>query len=173
MIVNFATASGLDIESGASLCDVLWHVVQSTLACDDVECLRLLHRRVARDAAECHHSEAIMEIDEALEVVDHMDLKQFDQAKKDAANKLSSATAFKSEYRQRAAAVGAASASSKKGRKASAVAKIPFPHHCTQAEAKRLLPPNASVWRSLVRGEWCGHYPLHRRVTEPFVRNGS
>ena len=50
---------------------------------------------------------------------------------------------------------------------------ILFPHHCSQPEAKKMLPPGASIWRALQKGEWCGHFPPYRRVSEPFARNGS
>ena len=109
-----------------------------------------------------------MDVDEAIEVVDQMDVKNFDLAKKEAATRQQSADAFRSEYRLRAEAIAAKSAKKKKG-----VAAVLIPHHCTQPEAKRLLPPGASIWRSLKRSEWCGHYPPYRRVTEPFTRSGS
>ena len=42
-----------------------------------------------------------------------------------------------------------------------------------QSEAKRYLPPLASIWRSNKIGAWNGHKPPHRRISETFVKRSG
>eukprot|EP00969_Alexandrium_andersonii_P145211 6421438-Alexandrium_andersonii.AAC.1 len=76
---------------------------------------------------------------------------------------------FRSEYTARAQKVHS-SKSKKGGAKAS---KLVLPHHMEQRDAKKFLPPGASIWRSAARGEWNGHLPPNRRVSEPYLKHGS
>lgn len=182
-LAELAGEFGIVFESGASLADLLWCMIQNSLATSDSETLDILHKRLARDSCNSDHCAALLEIEEAIEVCDHLDSRKVNQAKKEARSSLESRSIFKEAYVRRATQVHAtAKAKASSGRRQSAAtsrstassasSQRAFPaHHCSQQEAKALLPEGASIWRSLVRGEWCGHLPPHRRVTAPFARH--
>lgn len=47
-------------------------------------------------------------------------------------------------------------------------AKEPFPNLVSQKEAKKYLPPGASIWRGRTKMTWNGHCPPRRRISEPW-----
>lgn len=76
VIADYARHFGIHLEAGSSLADVLWAMIKGALDTDDAATLALLRRRVARDASDNPHSEALMQVDEALEVIGHMDVRK-------------------------------------------------------------------------------------------------
>lgn len=179
-ISELCTYFGIAVESGAGLADMCWTMAASALGGSDQELLDILHRRVARDSNNSIFSEALLEVDEALEVIDHMDTRKVQEAQREARSSASTRAAFKSDYAQRAQTVRAANdGAPRKKRKGAASSSsvatrlVVPPHHITQQEAKQFCPPQGSVWRSLTRGEWCAHLPEYRRITAPFSRYGG
>ena len=156
-LAELAGEFGIVFESGASLADLLWCMIQNSLATSDSETLDILHKRLARDSCNSDHCAALLEIEEAIEVCDHLDSRKVNQAKKEARSSLESRSIFKEAYVRRATQVHAtAKAKASSGRRQSAAtsrstassasSQRAFPaHHCSQQEAKALLPEGASI----------------------------
>lgn len=179
-VVEYARYFGISFDPALPLIDVLWETIKASLQCTDEQALACLHMRLAKEAAETQHSEALLEIDEALEVADPMDKNRIEETKKESASKVAARKAFREHYIAKAKVVNEEAANKKKRRTASGTSsssrpapKRPIPHHCSQPEAKRLVPTGASIWRSCVRNEWCGHFPPCKRVTMSFTKWGS
>eukprot|EP00974_Lingulodinium_polyedra_P076737 7428647-Lingulodinium_polyedra.AAC.1 len=66
---------------------------------------------------------------------------------------------------------GPASKGMKKGSKTTYPEKIPS--RIPQSEAKIYMPPDSSLWRGLVRSEWCAHVRPHPRFSEPWKTSGE
>ena len=64
-------------------------------------------------------------------------------------------------------------ASAFRGKQKKTIKVITFPHLCEQRDANKYVPSGSSVWRSLKRGEWCGHNPPYVRVSASFRKSGS
>ena len=43
----------------------------------------------------------------------------------------------------------------------------------TQPEAKPLMPPGCSLWKSPAMGSWGCYFPPHKKHTVPFTRHGG
>eukprot|EP00969_Alexandrium_andersonii_P313819 13864621-Alexandrium_andersonii.AAC.1 len=80
-------------------------MVTEILGCAELQALSCIHHRAAKDANDCEHSEAVMEIDEAIDVMDPMDHERVQEAKREAQNRKDHKDSFKKEYMQKAAAV--------------------------------------------------------------------
>ena len=67
LVAGFATELKIAVEDSWSLVDLLWAVVKKTLLLDDDDVLRVLHRRIARINDMRPQSEALLEVEEAVE----------------------------------------------------------------------------------------------------------
>ena len=113
----------------------------------------------------------MLEIDEALEVLDHYDVEEVTNQQKIAQSHRSVAQTFKSEYIFRARTIR--EQSGKKGKAKKAPAKVAVPAHIPQKDAKKFLRPGAFIWLSNIRGEWNAHCAPSPRIYEPFARRGG
>jgi hypothetical protein len=168
---DFAQYFDVAFEAGISLVDLLWCMIHTILKCDDQTALDILNRRVCRGADFSRQSQSLLEVDEAWEVIDPLDTRKVDEAQKEARSAIANHRALRDDFVAKAVAVKAKEDGKNKKKKQVVVVKIKLPHHISQPEAKRYVPPGASVWRSLVRSEWCGHLPPAKRCTEPFSRH--
>lgn len=114
-----------------------------------------------------------MEADEALEVVEKMDCTAINEEKQKAAQRVVDRAELRTAYVARARCVHAADQKAKKKRGGKPAKPLVFPHTLEQHEAKRYASEGGSLWRSNTRGEWCGHFPPNKRISEPYVKHGS
>lgn len=138
--------------------------------------MHIIHRRVATNEHASAHSEVLMQADDALAVVDQFDRQKVAERQEQAKKESEARQHLGKEFVVKMQAVRAAVKSS--GRRGAsqnrAVAqRMVVPHHCTQAAAKKFLPPGAFLWRGATRGEWCAHLKPYRRVTSPFWKFGD
>ena len=62
----------------------------------------------------------------------------------------------------------------KKGKgRGKGAARYVVPSTIPQVEARTFAPEGASVWRGVVRSEWCGHCPPHRRIAASWLTYGE
>lgn len=163
------------VPSGASLFELIWAFCEAKLPdASEEELLAICHSRVAKQCTRDDASEALMQVDEALEVVEPCDVQEVKSEQERQRKTKAEQDEFNTEFRSRArsAAVRAAAKAKPKG-KATKTATLVLPHHLEQKEATRFLPAGAAIWRANFRGEWNGHMPPHRRVTESYVKHGS
>jgi len=171
VIKGLAEAKGISIESSATLFETLFAVIQDQLGTDDEATLVHVGQRLTAGEISSQFSEALLDIDEAAEVLETYDVRKVTQAQQDAREHESARLQFKREYGQRRTVVRdlLAKAAVKKG-KAAAKAKgkkgdpPPLPSTMCQKTAKQFVPPGSFIWRGLSRSEWCGHMSPFRRV---------
>jgi hypothetical protein len=177
LVASYAMRFHLVVEPAASLFDLLWAFLKQKTTASDDEALRIIYTRLTKEQVSSV-AETLLQMDEALEVLDAQDVKLVTAEQKAIIEAKARHNTFQAEYVARAKMVAAAKPKAKAKAKAKA-AMAPGPpvrtyeHHITQAEAKLLLPPGASVWRGVSRGEWNSHLPPARRNTESFHKHGS
>ena len=167
---------GIVITKCLSLFDILWLLTQGLLKVNDERTLEIIYTRLAASAAHVPHMEALLEIDEAIQVMDIMDQKRVRDSQNPSARKMDEMEDFKKEYLVKAKAVRVTkdALAAAHGSAVPAVGvKLAIPHHCTHLQAKRLTPPASFIWRGCPRGEWCGHFQPNKRVTCRFTKFGG
>ena len=103
------------------------------------------------------HSQALLEVDEAIHCLDYHDHSELENAQKAAYLHTCELQAFEKEFAECSARVKKGGPKPKEFPKLSKLLKL------EQKEVKRFLPPGASVWRGNVRVEWWVHVkPLPR-----------
>ncbi len=127
------------------------------------------HRRVASGARNEEMEGILLDVDEAVEVMDRHDIERIKDAQKHVEHELAGRADFRSSYVSKASSV----ASAAKGKKKKLTKKLVLPHHIAQGDAKAFIPPGSSVWRDMSRGGCCAHLPPHARISESSEKHGG
>lgn len=172
-IVEFAKELHISIESGSDLFAVLWKVTQGVLGISDEDTLELVHKRVARDSNETPLTDALMELDEAVSVLDKHDMDMVKERQKQLVTEKAARQAFKNSYCEKASVVKGGGKSRSSRSAGSLPQPLTLPHHCEQREARSFIPPGTSIWRDCARGGWCAHHNDYRRISEGFTKHGG
>ena len=114
----------------------------------------------------------ILELYEAIEVIDPHDRQKILQQQTSAATALENIADFRQEYVNRRRLLRESQADGADV-PPPAPPSIPIPHHCDQPQAKALIPPGSSIWRNLYSNGWMGHYKPNRRVSATFRKHGG
>ena len=147
---------------------MLWNVVGQHLELPDVSVTPLVAQRLGSQYYCEEFSDALLECDEALEVIDRTDINTVQTTKKSHGEHLEWRNSFRQEFIHKARSVRDAAGPSPPPATTSVL-----PHHCSQALARTFCPPGASVWKNnKVRG-WNGHLPPAPRKSEPLHRHAS
>jgi hypothetical protein len=169
VIVEYATYFKIAVPAGSSLFEVLCCVIGSYLDLNEVEALRYVHMRMVSLARSTRFSTELLEIDEALEVLDHNDIHAVTERQKTALETLASKNAFINEYVLAKSKHAGGEPPPSVGKKWPAAVPLVFP----QADVKKYAPPGASVWRGNIRAEWCGHAKPCSRILEKLSNHGN
>ena len=111
-------------------------------------------------------SEAILEVDAAVHVLEQADHDVVEQEKRTATTRLESRDEFRKGYTERVRAHRASTAGKAKKAKATPpVKKTKLPTVISHAEANNFIPPETSIWRGRVRGSLQGHCKPFARVS--------
>lgn len=181
-VVAFAALRGILVNAGDSLLEVLVTVLMRILGCTEEVALEKISQRLAVDDVPHSFAEEILAVDEALAVMDSGDIDTIHQEQKGQAKSIEEGKVFAKQYKQKradarakaAAAEDAAKGKGKggkgkgkggKGGKGNGPDRPKLPSMIEHADAKQYIPPGASIWRGLSRGEWWGHMPPRRRVS--------
>lgn len=170
-LCDFAKELGIVVDSGIPLFDVLWALVEGCLGTSAAETLAIYHRKLARGNTSEEITSALLQVDEAIQVMDKHDFDRVTEAKKKATAAVASHADFKASFSANASSVCAAKGAGKQ--KKAVVKKVVLPHHSTQGDAKRFIPPTTSIWRDCARGGWRAHCPPNSRLSESFDKNGG
>ena len=168
-IESFAAELGIDLPCKSSLFEVLWHTIKGLLKTPDEETLAIVHKRLSSQYDDMELTDALLQIDEAVEVMDKHDHDKVQEAKHQAENKLVQRKEFQCSFDKKAHSLF-----DKKDSKS--FAKLPkkvLPHHLDQKVAAKFMPPGASLWRDKKRGGWCSHLPPNKRISESFTKHGD
>ena len=102
-IKDYADYFNVIVDSGGTLADTLWVLTQKILKAKPEDTLDILRQRLATSEASAEGSTALLEVDEAWDVVDPIDRSKVLGMQKEATSTLRSHNAFRDEYFRRAA----------------------------------------------------------------------
>ena len=167
---------------GSSLFELLWDLVKKLLNYDDVRTLAVVSLRCTDQGRDVAAIE-LDDCDEAMDVLDKDDQEDLRQAKKKAEQSRAERKQFRRACAARRAKIAAAAAKAKAKAKAApkagakaapkALARVPLPAGAaTHSEAKRMMPPNAYVWRSWRNNAWLVRYPPYGSHHRSWVTHG-
>ena len=179
-VVPFAKHLGIDLDGCTSLCATLFKMIKAILKLDEEEKVyEILSVRLSFDDSDNKNTIALLEMDEAKDVLDREDQRQIETEQKDAKKAAVEHCAFAGDFRKRRhqnLLDLAAKAKGKAKAKANAkpLAKKVLPLTISQKEAKEYLPPApASIWLSNQREAWCAHIRPYTRISTPFAQYSS
>lgn len=175
---EYAKYYQVPIAPGATTFDVLWSFLAAKCPeLSDQQRLACLHKRKVGSTENTGASDVLLAMDEAAEVLEQQDEKTLKAEQVRITSARGIVAEFSTQYTAKAVTVRAAAEAKTKGKKKPAVPAAqrppPGPHHIEQGEARDFCPPCAHIWRSLLRGEWCGHVLLCKRVSASFHAYGS
>ena len=106
-ICEYAKEFAVELAPGANMCDILWAFCMK-LGFSDEQSLTIVHKRVATDQQQDDVTATLLELDEAVEVLDRQDEHEISTSQKQAQERRVATAALKSEYRARVQLVRAA-----------------------------------------------------------------
>ena len=165
-VVRFTTIKGFDCPAGGSLFDTFFAAVKAVLKCSDEKALQCTALRLVTDHNEQHYSDYLVNLDAAIEVVDHQDRQAVVEQQKAAVHEQESMDVFAEEMASKRADIDGK-------RKRGPSTKPRIPHLLDQATARQWIPENTSIWQAHTRNEWWGHCMPFKRLREPFEIQGE
>jgi hypothetical protein len=178
-VVQVADDAGIECEKGASLFDTLFHVISTGLApMSDDQVLDVIAARLHVSGLRDAFADALLQIDEAIDVFDHDDHKKVREEQEATKVLKAEKEEILSHYRAKRAAVrtrreAAAPKARGKAKAKAAPARLKWPSEVSQADAAKLIPEGSSIWRGLTKRVWCGHHPPARRISAPWDGPGG
>lgn len=158
-----------------SLFETLFVMIQTILGpISDEEVFKIISRRLnMSDGLDTLQAAALLEMDEAKEVLERSDRDRVEAQQKEIESDAAAHCSLVAEFRQKKQAhVLALAKKSGKHRSSNTPQQsrppAKLPQTISQQEAKRPLPPGASVWVSNVHEAWCGHLEPFRRCSTPW-----
>lgn len=165
------------------LYNMLAHLIVNILGCDEGEMLDVLRRRIANKHIDV---DEFLKVSESMEVLNEDDRREMEQERKRQTEKVSESKAFKERYfearkdyarKMPELVIGLPPLRRQPQRVAERRLLSRVRSHevdeLSQAEARSLLPDNASIWRDRLRGRWCVHVVGYRRFSRPFADGGE
>jgi len=168
-VVDFGRLAGAVVPNSAKLCAALTIVVTKILCLTaKSQALDIISQRLAVNDDSQSFVDALLEIDEAAEVMDKQDLEHLTTEQKAAQASKAQAQDFSSDFvnsRQRLAAAQP---------RVMAPRQTPLPERIEQHEARIYVPPGASIWRGITgRETWNGHMPPRKRIFMSLAEMGD
>lgn len=164
---------GCELPAKKSLYTVCFALVKFALQCDDATVVGILKHRLA-DAQATYVSE-LMEVDEALEVMDADERQECKSSQKTAETAKAVTEEFRREWTSHRALVAEAAKGNRKrkaGPKRCAKKPLP-PGELSQAILKPFVPaPDGRLWRNNSNSGWEAHFPGFRRVAFSGIVHG-
>ena len=161
-IIRFAALKGVHVEGGSSLFTTVLQAVMGVLKCPQERALEITSTRMATEKNSEWCAEQLLNMDEAVELIDHNDKEVYKQANKSAEEKQESMKVFCEEFQLMKQEQISKNAKGK--RRKGDPSRSPIPHIMGQEEATLYVPPSVSIWQCNVRREWWGHGVPYKRV---------
>ena len=155
-----------------SLLTTLLSVVQKILNVTADEAMDVCSQRLRKRDMAANYSDCLLECDAALDCMEHRDITEFVQEKKSLHEDAAEHATFVASFKDKRVALLEEAAGKKKAKLVKAkgpVVKPKIPNAIEQKEAKKYVPPGASIWRNRIYGAWCGHCPPRSRISEPWL----
>ena len=141
----------------------------TNLAEDDV--MDVLALRLGIDDSSSSFVESLLEVDEAVDLLEKGDVDLLRAEQKGACTRLEGREVFAKEYKEAKQAQRAQKASGYRRSKKPARSDVPFT--ILHSEAREFLPPKSSIWRGLTRNSWHGHREGRKRVSASWALWGE
>ena len=179
VVENICKVAGEKFSSNQSFFQLLFEIIKRALNLDDGATLDIIAQRFVATEQEDDYAEQVLNIEEAVEVLEDQDIKVLNQERKHLPELREARDSFRTEYvdRRRLIPVPAAPApkavAGKKGKGkgkgkgggGGGGARDDIPDDISQANAKFFLPPGGQLWCGHKRHEWCGHLPPFGRIS--------
>ena len=155
-----ATGYALGLPAAASLFEVILAATKRVLAVDDDEALEICWTRIVRIRARRTHSKQLLQVDEAMDVIEPNDAKDIKQQQEKSEKQKIDTKLFSQEYRLKRRAVpnkrlGGTKANPKG--KVKCHSKLPANFsELLHKDVRPFSPPDANVWKSNSTGAWIG-----------------
>ena len=174
-LVPYCQDLGVALGSGASLFACVYELVKHIIGGTEGEILDIVHQRLVRYDAEGAYSDALLQCDAAIQMLDIHDHQTLYDEQKTARSLQTDREIYAEDYRKQRMTLhppkGKAKAKAKgRGKGKPLSIAMPPPSTIPHADAKKYIPPTSSIWRGVVRGQWCGHCPPYARISEPWRR---
>ena len=180
----------LDTSGASNLMELLMLMVKHCLdPCTDARACEILGQRMANNDLSRTFTSALMEVEEAYQVLDQHDHKEMWDRQKQAQEEAKAFEQFREDWaqtRRRHPGEHGGHAAAGKGRGRGRGGKgrggrggrggpppLVLPSTIPQADAKRYIPPNSSIWRGLVNSTWNAHVPPLPRISESWKKGGE
>lgn len=160
---------GIDLPAKKTLFDVLFRVVSEVLKLPDSEVMAVLARRLG--AEQMDGMTALLELDEAYEVLDRDERDACDQMKAQHESARGDAVAFKRAWNEKRDLVLAEPGQGKGRRSRGKPKAAPKPQtlppgDLAQANLAPLCPQGGFIWKNnSMSGGWQAHFPPYKRVS--------
>lgn len=179
-IKRLCAHEGCELEECNSLLEVLVAATMKVLDISEKLALDICYARIARLKARASYSKQLLQVDEAVEVMDRNDVsafkKQQEHAKTDQDELKSLATAYVARKSAVVAAVAKKEGKVKqpKGAKKKPPLSLPadlssIPH----SDIKQYVPHDGRVWKSTHAKGWIGHVPPNETVDRAWAKYGE
>ena len=154
-------------DCNGNLCKTLLFTITKSRNCSETDAADKLSKRLRLNDQTAVFMHDLLNLDEALDVLDVKDAQVFEQNQKDAENELHAMSNFYKDFVALRREMHDKAAPKKKA-KAKEKPRIAIPNHIDQPEAKKYLPPDASIWRGRVKRTWNAHVVGRARISEPW-----
>ena len=174
-------ADGNKIARPADLSEfsLLFEMTKTILKKGDAEVLEILKQRLVEKQPDDEFEDALLELDEAHQVIDQNDVKEITAAQQRTRTSKTAFASFAHDYVQKKKAVrGPAPAKPKAGGKkkkdAAAIPYRPLPENAKipQSEAKTYLPPGGHIWQCRTSNAWAARVPPLKPVHRSWRKHG-
>ena len=174
-VLSFAASRGIVVDDAASLAEVLFSVVQRVLLISDEAAVKILEKRLTLNDLTNTFADVFLEIDVAHEVLDRADASDLIQEQKEMQRVAQDDAAFRKSFRHKQEQLNKGKGRGAKTGKGEGklAARYAAPSTIPQAQAREFAPEGTHIWRGVVRSEWCGHCPPHRRAAASWLVFGE
>lgn len=177
---DLAGVVGCHLPAGVDTVQSLVTMVMKILNCDSFDALHHLRHRVATNQASTSFCSELLELDDIGHVLTREDEKTMRETQRQARDDLHAARQFRAEFTKAQQEAAAARAKAKpkpkaanKKKKPVAEWRMPLASEISQDQAKKYIPPGASIWRSRYTGAWCSHLPPFPRCSRNWNKWGE
>jgi hypothetical protein len=163
---DLAEHLGIDVSGGKCLFELLVAMLQSILNIDELEATRLTHQRLIRWTESTQWGSELLEIDEAIEVLDRNDHKVVRDEQASVVRDLQAREVFSVSYKSAANRLFAKAKAKGAAKRGKALPRaLAVPEVILQAEARKFIPDGASIWKGNTHQDWNGHFKPHKTVS--------
>jgi hypothetical protein len=162
-IVKLAAQYMIRCASAWSLLQCLFHVISEHMHLGPDAVMNIISKRLHLNDLGDAYAPTLLELDEALEVLDQDDRKKVVENQENVVKKMAERSNFARDFKAKRVDIRVAEAKAKAKAKAkpkAAPKAFKFESVVELEEAKKLVPQGASVWHGYTRREWCGHHAV-------------